>query len=603
MDGSTLKAVGTIDYLVILAYLLTLVWIGKFFSGYNRDIGDFFKGGSKLPWWVGGISSFMAGFSAWMFTGGAGVVYEAGPIGMLALCTGVFGTLFGYLLFAKRWRRTRVTSMFEYVSTRFDLPTQQVLSWFFLPFNLLYCSTVLLATAIFTTAALGISEINLASLGLPWDITLSAVQLVIIVAGVVILTYCYFGGLLAVATCDVMSFLIIIPLAVLIVPLILIKLGSIGAVGELFNTPHNFSMPTGKSILGEPITVIFVVMWLVSNIHSYNTNPIVQRYWSVPDEIQARKVALMCTILFVFGVSVWAIPPLAVRHLYPDLSQVWTTLKAPAEGAYVSACLAVLPHGLVGVMFAAIFAASMSSIDSTLNFVSGIFTNDIYRKTIKKNADDKHMLKVGRLSTLFIGIIAICMALAMSAKGGAFSWMVLMDRIFVTPIVVPILLGLLFPRRGSHAAIITFSIVTVFNLVVTLIFEMPYSTFMFLSFSLAYIVFIASALLLRDTPEKTLAIKDFFTLLDTPVKVDQELGEAGVDRLSMLRFIGKLAVSTGIAICLLVLIGQPLVERLKILVGGGVVLGLGLFMLWADRRKEEQNNSDRQAIDPPGGLH
>ena len=584
MEGATLRTVGTVDYLVILAYLLTLVWIGKFFAGYNRDIQDFFKGGGKLPWWVGGISSFMAGFSAWMFTGGAGVVYEAGLTGMLALCTGVFGTLFGYLLFAKRWRRTRVTSMFEYVSTRFNLPAQQVLSWFFLPFNLFYCSTVLLATAIFTTAALNISQINLAGLGLPWDITLSAVQIVILIAGVVILTYCYFGGLLAVATCDVLSFLIIIPVAVLIVPLILLKLSSIGMVGELFSTPQNFSMPTGKSILGEPITFLFVVMWLVSNIHSYNTNPIVQRYWSVPDENQARKVALMCTILFVFGVSVWAIPPLAVRHLYPDLSQVWTTLKAPAEGAYVSACLSVLPHGLVGVMFAAIFAASMSSIDSTLNFVSGIFTNDIYRKTIKKDADEKHMLKVGRLSTLFIGIIAIFMALAMGARGGAFSWMVLMDRIFVTPIVVPLLLGLFFPRRGSHAALATFFVVTFFNLTVTLFFEMQYSTFMFSSFSLAYITFITSAFLLTDTAEKKQMIHEFFVLLDTPVRVDQELGEAGIDRLSMLSFIGKLATATGIAICLLVLISQPLTERLKILIGGGVVLGLGLFMLWADRR-------------------
>ncbi|HUU26429.1 MAG TPA: hypothetical protein VM123_01330 [archaeon] len=585
--GALIRTAATVDYLVIVVYLLALVSIGIFFSGYNKNIADFFKGGSKLPWWVGGISSFMAGFSAWMFTGGAGVVYQEGPKGMLALCTGLFGTFFGYLLFAKRWRRARVTSMFEYVSTRFNLPAQQVLSWFFLPFNLFYCSTVLLATSIFFTAALNVSQINPTSFGLPWDVNINAVQLVILVAGVVILTYCYFGGLLAVATCDVLSFLIIIPLAVLIVPLVLWKLGAVGAVGNLFTTPPDFGMPADKRILSEPITLFFVVMWLVSNIHSYNTNPIVQRYWSVPDEQQARKVALLCTVLFVFGVAVWAIPPLAVRHLYPDLSQVWTTLKAPAEGAYVSACLAVLPHGLVGIMFAAIFAASMSSIDSTLNFVSGIFTNDIYRKTIKKSADDKHMLKVGRLSTLFIGMIAIGIALAMSARGGAFSWMVLMDRIFVTPIVVPLLMGLFFPRRGSRAAMVTFIIAASYNFYATLFLDLEYSVMMFSSFTLAYIVFITSAFLLPDSPEKAAEIRKFFTLLGTPVKVDQELSEAAIDRLSMLKFIGKLAAATGLAICLMVLIGQPLVERLKILAGGGVVLGLGLFMLWADRRKSK----------------
>ena len=581
MEGSTLKTVGTIDYLVILAYLLTLVWIGRFFANYNRDIKDFFKGGGKLPWWVGGISSFMAGFSAWMFTGGAGVVYERGPLGMLALCTGLFGTFFGFLIFAKRWRRSRVTSMFEFVSNRFNLTTQQFLSWTFLPMNLFYCSTVLLAMSIFITAALGISEVNLGTLGLPWDVSLSAVQLTILIAGVVILTYCYFGGLLAVASCDVLSFLIIIPVAVLIVPLILWHLGS---VGKVFTTPADFALPAEKSILSEPITFFFVAMWLVSNTHSYNTNPIVQRYWSVPDERQARRVALLCTILFIFGVAVWSIPPLAVRHLYPDLSLVWGSLKAPAEGAYVSACLAVLPHGLVGMMFAAIFAASMSSIDSTLNFISGIFTNDIYRKTIKQDAGEKHMLTVGRLSTLGFGIIAIALSLAMSTRGGAFSWMILMDKIFVTPIVVPLLLGLLFPRRGSRAGMVTFLVGIVFNLYGHLYMGWDYTTLMFYSFILTYIVFFASAFLLRDTPEKALRIKEFFVLLDTPVRADRELSEASIDRLSMLRFIGKLAAATGVAICLMVLINQPLAERLKILVGGGVVLGLGLFMLWADKR-------------------
>ncbi|HLA39291.1 MAG TPA: hypothetical protein VJ417_04800, partial [Candidatus Glassbacteria bacterium] len=327
-----LKAAGIVDYAVILAYLLALIWIGRFFSSYNRNMEDFFRGGSKLPWWVAGISAFMAGFSAWMFTGGAGVVYERGPVGMLALCTGLLGTFAGWLVFAKRWRRARVTSMFQYVSTRFNLPSQQLMSWFFVPMNLLYCSTVLLATSIFITAALGISELDLAALGLPWHYTLSAVQFTIILSGGVILTYCYFGGLLAVATCDVLSFLIIIPLAVLIVPLVLLKLGDSGSVMRLFSTPEAFHVPADKSILGEPITFFFVLMWLVSNIHSYNTNPIVQRYWSVPDENQARKVALSCTVLFVFGVAVWSVPPLAVRHLFPDLSSVWTSLKAPAEG-------------------------------------------------------------------------------------------------------------------------------------------------------------------------------------------------------------------------------------------------------------------------------
>ncbi|MBN2289519.1 MAG: hypothetical protein JXQ83_09330 [Candidatus Glassbacteria bacterium] len=581
MDYPVLKTVSAPDYLVIAAYLATLVWIGKYFSGYNRNIQDFFKGGGKLPWWVGGISAFMAGFSAWIFTGGAGVVYENGLLGTLFLCTGILATFIAWLFFAKRWRRTRVTTMFEFVSARFNLPTQQVLSWAYLPINLFYCSAVLLSLSIFVTAALGIGDISTRALGLPLDFTLTGVQATILVAGAIILAYCYFGGLLAVTSCDVLSFLVIVPIAVLIVPLMVVKLGS---VGKLFTTPAGFQVPAEQSIFGEPITFFFVLIWLTSGIHSYTTNPIVQRYWSVRDETQARKVALLCMWLFIFGVLVWSVPPLAVRHLFPDLTSLYGSLKAPAEGAYVSACLAVLPHGMIGVMFAAIFAASMSSIDSTLNFISGIFTNDIYRKVIRKDADERHLLRVGRLSTLVIGLTAMGLSLVMSGHGGAFSWMIRFDEIATTPIVVPLVLGLLFPRCGSMAAIITFFAGLSWNVTGVIFLQLEYKPVMLVSFILTYLTFISSAWLIRDRRDKAESIRRFFELLDTPVDPDRELGEAGIDRLSMLRFIGKLAAGTGTVICLMALIGQPLGDRLINLAGGAVVLALGWLMVRADRK-------------------
>ncbi|HLA38793.1 MAG TPA: hypothetical protein VJ417_02300, partial [Candidatus Glassbacteria bacterium] len=248
-------------------------------------------------------------------------------------------------------------------------------------------------------------------------------------------------------------------------------------------------------------------------------------------------------------------------------------------------CLAVLPHGLIGIMFAAIFAASMSSIDSTLNFVSGIFSNDIYRKTIRKNASEEHMLAVSRISTLVLGLVAIAVALAMSARGGAFEFMVLMDRIFVTPIVVPLLLGLFFPRRGSRAAIVSFLTACAFNTIAITFFDLPYSEFMLISFTIAYVAFFSGALLLPDSPQKAEQIRGFFALLETPVEPKTELTESAVDKLSMLGFIGKMASATGLAVCLMVLISQPWVERLKIVIGGAVVLALGVTMLWINHRK------------------
>ena len=131
---------------------------------------------------------------------------------------------------------------------------------------------------------------------------------------------------------------------------------------------------------------------------------------------------------------------------------------------------------------------------------------------------------------------------------------------------------------------ITFLVAAVYNLTVTIFFDLEYSKMMFSSFALAYATFIISAFLLPDNEGKKVMIRNFFTLLNTPIKRKEELVAAEIDKLSMLWFIGKMSVVTGLAICLLVLINQPLVERLKIVAGGGVVLGLGLFMLWADMR-------------------
>ena len=123
--------------------------------------------------------------------------------------------------------------------------------------------------------------------------------------------------------------------------------------------------------------------------------------------------------------------------------------------------------------------------------------------------------------------------------------------IATTPLVVPLVLGLLFPRCGSLAAIITFFAGLTFNIIAVIILQMEYKLVMLSSFLLTYTTFISSAFLIKDRPDKAASIKEFFRMLDTPVDAEKELSEAGIDRLSMLRFIGKLAVGTGVVISLM----------------------------------------------------
>ena len=109
-----------VDYVVIALYALLMVRVGFYVLRFNRGAAEYFRGGSRIPWLVAGLSCFMAGFSAWTFTGAAGVAYRSGIAAIGLYIGNALSFLLGYFVFAKRWRRTRITTVMEYLSGRFN---------------------------------------------------------------------------------------------------------------------------------------------------------------------------------------------------------------------------------------------------------------------------------------------------------------------------------------------------------------------------------------------------------------------------------------------------------------------------------------------------
>ncbi|MEA2064220.1 MAG: hypothetical protein U9P14_11015, partial [Gemmatimonadota bacterium] len=277
------------DYLVVVVYMVTMVGIGLYFLKYMKGAADYFKAANRLTWWVAGLSSFMSAFSVWMFTGGAGVIYREGLTGGIVMGMTGLGTFTGYLLFARLWRRSRVTTLMEYLEERFNLPTHQIASWSYIPVCLLYSGAALLALGIFISTALNLD-----------------IVLVIWVSGLVILIYTLFGGLWAVSVTDVIQFLVLMPVCLLLVPLSLAAVG--GFEGLVSQTPREYFCFPSKGL-----PWYYLAAYLVLLIHGQNTNPIAQRYFSVRNEAEARKVSLLCSSLFIVGIFIWAIPPMAAR--------------------------------------------------------------------------------------------------------------------------------------------------------------------------------------------------------------------------------------------------------------------------------------------------
>src|SRR5437879_13808095 len=111
------SSVQTVDYVVLVCYLLLMAGVGAFFMRFMRVDTDFLKGGNRVEWWVAGMASFMSGFSVWTFTGGAGFAYRHGVIGVFLMLLAVPAFFVGYAVFGKRVRRARVTTSVRVIPT------------------------------------------------------------------------------------------------------------------------------------------------------------------------------------------------------------------------------------------------------------------------------------------------------------------------------------------------------------------------------------------------------------------------------------------------------------------------------------------------------
>ncbi len=553
------------DYIVIAVYMLIMVGVGAYFYKFVKSGSDYFKAGNKLTWWVAGLSAFMSSFSVWMFTGGAGIVYSEGLSGAISLLIPGVAIFTGYLLFASLWRRSRVSTLMEYLEVRFSLVAHQAASWFYVPVYLLYSATALFALGIFVSAALQLD-----------------IMAVIIVSGIVILAYTILGGVWAVSVTDAVQFIVLLPVCVLLVPLSLKAVG--GLSGLLASTPGGyFSFPS------EGLPWHYMVAYLMITILGQNTNPIAQRYFSVRNEKEARKVSLLCSALFLFGIVIWSIPPMAARIIYPELGGI-INLPNPDEGSYVVIALHLLPHGLSGVLVAAMFATAMSSLDSVYNVLAGIVSKDVIQRLFFRSMSEKAVLRTGQAVTLVVGLTTIGLSLAMVEYGqGAFVVMMKLASLTITPMAAPMLLGFIYRRATASSFLLSFGggVVTagVFAFYSPLQLYLqscgPWVEFSVSTLTIVFVsivIFLLSPLVFRPTPAETEQIGRFFRKLDTPVNEETELSDEAIDNVSISGFIGWITAALGLMIALCAFIPGSVNDRMLNAGTGFVLLLCGLLL-------------------------
>ena len=530
-----MRSVNTVDYFVIALYMALMLGIGFYAARFNRGASDYFKGGNRIPWLVAGLSSFMSGFSAWTFTGAAGLAYQHGLVAILIYVGNAATFLLGYWVFAARWRRARISTVMEYLVERFDERTRQAFSWTTVFFQLFTGASMLYGLGLFVAST--------CKLPLLWTIAGS---------GAIILAYCVVGGLWAVVITDFLQAVILMPFTLVMLVASLQRVGGpSGLVSALPPETRSLALP------GE-FGWLYVGCWTVMVTFGYNTAAMAQRYFSVDDERSAKKVALLCFGLFLVGALIWFVPPLAMRVLYPDLKAVWPDLANPHEASYAVAALTLLPNGLVGIMLAAMFSATMSSLSGLFNMHAAVVSKDIYQTLLGKRSSERELLVVGWLATLGVGATMTGLAMAMAASGQSiFSVMLTFNTVMSLAYGPPALLGLVSKRTPSWSGLFSFAVglalggygafVAHWGLVRTVLTVIPPSC----------AAFFVSALFERVDPAHRERREGLFRRLATPIDVARELADSPDPTAEVFRFLSRATAGVGVLSLLLLFEAGP----------------------------------------------
>jgi Na+/proline symporter len=423
-------SVRQVDLIVIVIYLALMLGIGLAFSRFMKGGKEFFIGGNHIPWWAAGISLYMTTFSAWMFTGAASFVYNTGWFGILFFVVKPLGFLAGFLLSARRWRRSRVTSPVEYVRTRYNRPTHlflsimMILSMMYWPGHHLASLAKICAPTLFPNMP-------------------AAIDIMIIVAGLFILIYTISGGFWAVCVTDVVQFVILFAICLVLIPVIFISgdVGSPVAFIQALPALEFNHVVRGNTVYNEYYLIGFMVAGVFGNMVGDKA----QRFYSVRDEKAAMKVGWLGFGLFLTSPVLFGIPPLVGLVLFPDLSELayFSNITKPDENIFIAVVMKYLPVGMVGIFLSAMMAASMSALDSVWNTVSSIVSVDLYKGIIKRDATEKQVLLVGRLTIVVLSVIAVVMALLIIHSDlGLFTISNIVLGLFGIPVTIPMVAGL-----------------------------------------------------------------------------------------------------------------------------------------------------------------
>ncbi len=587
--------IGGYDLISIAFYLAFIIGVGLTYARRSRNTSDYFRAGGTLPWWITGASTWMAGFSAWTFTGAAGKMFHNGAYTVLLYYAILLPLVVLVVFTGHRFRRMRVVTPFEGVRLRFGPGTQQFFTWARLPFLLVFGGITLNSVGVFMAAVLEADT-----------------SLVIVLLGGSVTLLAMLGGSFGVVASDFVQMFLVV-LVTLIVAVLALNQPDIGGISGLIEKAP--AAHKDWSLFSRPQ---FVGLWffalILTKLFEENSIDKSAKFLMARSDRDARLSLVIPLVGMALGPLMWLVPPTvaAIRH-GDDIGRVFGTLKFPEEGAFVLTAIEVLPNGMLGLLLCGIFAATLTSMDAGLNQGAGIFVRNFFLPVLSPNCPERRLLWVSKVATGAFGAIMVVCACAWESLRNV-QLFDLMTQVAISvglPMSIPLFLGLFWKRTPSWAAWSTVVIGLAVSFMVRMWFrpemcgwipglEGPFleeERTTFYIFAGALLVggiccswFFGSRLFYTGKDEDYVKRHDeFFARQQAPC--EQPLEEELARGTMIGRSIGRLCLTYGAFVTGLVLIPNSLSGRLCFVLCGGVMVLAG-SLIWYSCRERASRGSD-----------
>ena len=471
----------SIDLIILVLYLVLLVSLGLFLSrnkgGKEKSANDYFLAGNTLTWWAVGASLIAANISAEQFIGMSGTGFRDGiAIAAYEVMAAVTLVVIGKFLLPVMLDR-KIFTIPQFLRERYNDGVGLAFSilWLFL-YVFVNLTSVAWLGALAIEQILGLQGLSVNIFGLTISMRMLIILCLFIIAGL----YSIYGGLASVAWTDVMQVTFLVGGGLITAYVALSEMGKVfgtdalGALSRVYadlttgthaNDVHfhlviqeSHNVNAFENVPG--IAAVVGGVWL-TNLGYWGFNQyIIQKGLAAKSIDEAKKGLIFAGFLKILIPFIVVLPGICAYYIMQD-PQAFSSIHLAgsinrADDAYPWLIRNFTPTGIKGLSFAALAAAIISSLASMFNSTSTLFTMDIYKKYINKDAKDKTLVSVGRM--VAVGALLIALVAVEPLLGGldqAFQYIQEYSGFIYPGIIVVFGLGLLWKRASSTAAVWT----------------------------------------------------------------------------------------------------------------------------------------------------